>query len=156
SAMPRCKRPSLRLALQRRLKLRRSRWRQRPSRPSRRASLHHLPLPPHPRRPHRLLSAGAIGSSCCHAAARSTNDGQAAEPAASGDDMADRMADQNAIEQVVGLVYDAAYTQTSEAWSSVAQRFVQLFSAKGCVLQIADMRVGRSQLLATPGCEGLD
>src|SRR3954464_7559091 len=78
--------------------------------------------------------------------------GPVAGPAGSGDDMAD----QHAIEQAVGLVYDAAYTQTDEAWSSVGQELMQLFSAKGCVLQIADMRLGRSHLLATPGCEGLD
>jgi DNA-binding CsgD family transcriptional regulator/PAS domain-containing protein len=38
----------------------------------------------------------------------------------------------------------------------VAQQLIQVMGAKGCVLQIADMRVGRSQLLATPGCEGLN
>jgi DNA-binding CsgD family transcriptional regulator len=66
------------------------------------------------------------------------------------------MGNQGAFEQAVGLFYDAAYDQSTEAWSAVGQQFMQILDAKGCVLQIADMRVGRSQLLATPGCEGLN
>ena len=66
------------------------------------------------------------------------------------------MGDQRELEQTVGLFYDAAYTQSAEAWSAVAQQLIQVMGAKGCLLQIADMRVGRSRLLATPGCEGLN
>jgi DNA-binding CsgD family transcriptional regulator/PAS domain-containing protein len=66
------------------------------------------------------------------------------------------MGDQRELEQAVGLFYDAAYTQSAGAWSAVAEQFMRTLNAKGCVLQIADMRVGRSQLLATPGCEGLN
>jgi hypothetical protein len=66
------------------------------------------------------------------------------------------MGDQRELEQTVGLFYDAAYTQSAEAWSAVAQQLVHAMGAKGCVLQVADMRLGRSQLLATPGCEGLN
>jgi DNA-binding CsgD family transcriptional regulator/PAS domain-containing protein len=66
------------------------------------------------------------------------------------------MGDQRELEHSVSLFYDAAYTQSAEAWSAVAQQFVRVLDAKGCVLQIADMRLGRSQLLATPGCEGLN
>jgi len=66
------------------------------------------------------------------------------------------MPDQRDLDQAVGLVYDAAYTQSGEAWSAVARNLMRLLAAKGCVLQIADMRAGRSQLLATPGCETLD
>ena len=66
------------------------------------------------------------------------------------------MRDQHALEQAVGLFYDAAYSQSTAAWSAVGQQLMQILDAKGCVLQIADMRVGRSQLLATPGCEGLN
>src|SRR6185369_13615204 len=66
------------------------------------------------------------------------------------------MGNQGAFEQAVGLFYDAAYDQSTEAWSAVGQQLMQILDAKGCVLQIADMRVGRSELLATPGCEGLN
>ncbi|WP_395022743.1 helix-turn-helix transcriptional regulator [Dongia sp.] len=66
------------------------------------------------------------------------------------------MGNQGAFEQAIGLFYDAAYDQSSEAWSAVGRQFMQILDAKGCLLQIADMRVGRSQLLATPGCEGLN
>jgi DNA-binding CsgD family transcriptional regulator/PAS domain-containing protein len=66
------------------------------------------------------------------------------------------MGEQRKLEQTVGLFYDAAYTQSAEAWSAVAQQLIQGMGAKGCVLQIADMRLGRSNLLATPGCEGLN
>jgi DNA-binding CsgD family transcriptional regulator len=66
------------------------------------------------------------------------------------------MGDQRELEHTVGLFYDAAYAQSAGAWSAVAQQLIQVTGAKGCVLQIADMRLGRSQLLATPGCEGLN
>lgn len=66
------------------------------------------------------------------------------------------MGGQREIEQTVGLCYDAAYAQSAGAWSAVARQIMQIFGAKGCLLQIADMRLGRSQLLATPGCEGLN
>jgi DNA-binding CsgD family transcriptional regulator len=66
------------------------------------------------------------------------------------------MGNQGAFEQAVGLFYDAAYDQSTASWSAVGQQLMQILDAKGCVLQIADMRVGRSQLLATPGCEGLN
>ncbi|MDQ7250841.1 helix-turn-helix transcriptional regulator [Dongia sedimenti] len=66
------------------------------------------------------------------------------------------MGDQRGIEQTVGLFYDAAYAQSAGAWSAVGQQIVHSMAAKGCLLQIADMRLGRSQLLATPGCEGLN
>src|SRR5262245_52953097 len=66
------------------------------------------------------------------------------------------LGDQSALEQAVGLFYDAAYDQSAASWSAVANQLIQITHAKGCVLQIADMRVGRSQLLATPGCEGLN
>ena len=66
------------------------------------------------------------------------------------------MPDQRDLDQAVGLIYDAAYAQSGEAWSAVAGNLMQMVSAKGCVLQIAAMRAGRSQLLATPGCETLD
>jgi len=66
------------------------------------------------------------------------------------------MGDQQGLEKAVGLFYDAAYDQSAEAWSAVGQQFMRVLDAKGCVLQIADMRIGRSQLLATPGCEGLN
>jgi|AraplaMF_Col_mMF_1032025.scaffolds.fasta_scaffold00103_53 DNA-binding CsgD family transcriptional regulator/PAS domain-containing protein len=63
---------------------------------------------------------------------------------------------QGAYEQAIGLFYDAAYDQGGAAWSAVGQQLMRILDAKGCVLQIADMRIGRSQLLATPGCEGLN
>jgi DNA-binding CsgD family transcriptional regulator/PAS domain-containing protein len=63
---------------------------------------------------------------------------------------------QGAFEQAIGLFYDAAYDQSATAWSAVAHQLMDIVDAKGCLLQIADMRVGRSQLLATPGCEGLN
>jgi DNA-binding CsgD family transcriptional regulator len=66
------------------------------------------------------------------------------------------MGNQGAFEQAVGLFYDAAYDQSSEAWTAVGWQLMQILDAKGCVLQIADMRVGRSQLLATPGCKSLN
>jgi DNA-binding CsgD family transcriptional regulator len=66
------------------------------------------------------------------------------------------MGNQGAFEQAIGLFYDAAYDQSSAAWSAVGQQLMQTLDAKGCVLQIADMRIGRSQLLATPGCEDLN
>jgi DNA-binding CsgD family transcriptional regulator/PAS domain-containing protein len=66
------------------------------------------------------------------------------------------MGEQRGLEHAVGLFYDAAYAQSAEAWSAVAQQLMQIMDAKGCVLQIADMAAGRSRLLATPGCEGLD
>ena len=66
------------------------------------------------------------------------------------------MGNQGAFEQAIGLFYDAAYDQSSAAWSAVGRQLMQMLDAKGCVLQIADMHVGRSQLLATPGCEGLN
>lgn len=66
------------------------------------------------------------------------------------------MGHQQALEQTIGLFYDAAYTQSPEAWSTVANQLMQAAGAKACVIQIADMRLGRSQLLATPGCEGLN
>lgn len=66
------------------------------------------------------------------------------------------MGNQGAFEQAVGLFYDAAYDQGAAAWSAVGQQLMQILDAKGCLLQIADLRAGRSQLLATPGCEGLN
>jgi DNA-binding CsgD family transcriptional regulator len=66
------------------------------------------------------------------------------------------MGNQGAFEQAVGLFYDAAYDQSEAAWSAVGHQLIQILDAKGCLLQIADMRVGRSQLLATPGCESLN
>jgi DNA-binding CsgD family transcriptional regulator/PAS domain-containing protein len=66
------------------------------------------------------------------------------------------MGNQGAFEQAVGLFYDAAYDQSATSWSAVGQQLMQILDAKGCVLQIADMRLGRSQLLAAPGCEGLN
>jgi hypothetical protein len=66
------------------------------------------------------------------------------------------MGNQGAFEQAVGLFYDAAYDRSEAAWSAVGNQLMQILDAKGCVLQIADMHIGRSQLLATPGCEGLN
>ncbi len=66
------------------------------------------------------------------------------------------MGEQRELDQAVGLFYDAAYTQGAEAWSAVAQQLMQIVGARGCVMQIADMRAGRSQLLTAPGCEGLN
>lgn len=66
------------------------------------------------------------------------------------------MGNQREHEAAVGLFYDAAYTQSAEAWFAVAQQLMHVADAKGSVLQIADMRVGCSRLLATPGCEGLN
>jgi DNA-binding CsgD family transcriptional regulator/PAS domain-containing protein len=63
---------------------------------------------------------------------------------------------QGAFEHAVGLLYDAAYEQGSAAWSAVGNQLMQILDAKGCLLQIADMRIGRSQILASPGCEGLN
>lgn len=66
------------------------------------------------------------------------------------------MGDQPGIDQTVGLFYEAAYTQGAGAWSAAARQIMHVAGAKGCLLQIADMQLGRSQLLATPGCEGLN
>jgi DNA-binding CsgD family transcriptional regulator/PAS domain-containing protein len=66
------------------------------------------------------------------------------------------MGNQGAFEHAVGLFYDAAYDQSAAAWSAVGHQLMQILDARGCVLQIADMRIGRSQLLATPGCENLN
>jgi DNA-binding CsgD family transcriptional regulator len=66
------------------------------------------------------------------------------------------MGNQGAFEQAVGLFYDAAYDQSTAAWTAVGRQLMQILDAKGCLLQIADMRIGRSQLLASPGCESLN
>jgi DNA-binding CsgD family transcriptional regulator len=60
------------------------------------------------------------------------------------------------LDHAVGLIYDAAYAQSAEAWSGLTHQLMRDLNAKGCVLQIADMGAGRSRLLATPGCEGLN
>jgi DNA-binding CsgD family transcriptional regulator/PAS domain-containing protein len=66
------------------------------------------------------------------------------------------MGEHQGFEDAVCLLYDAAYMQSAQAWSAVGLQLMEIMGAKGCVLQIADMAAGRSRLLATPGCEGLD
>ena len=66
------------------------------------------------------------------------------------------MAGQHDLEQAIGLLYDATYAQSAGAWSAAAHALMRVADAKGCVLQIADMRAGRSRLLASPGCEDLN
>ncbi len=60
------------------------------------------------------------------------------------------------IDQVIAELYDAAYDQGDAAWASAGAQVMRCLGGVGTVLQIADLKAGRSSVLAYPGCDGLD
>jgi DNA-binding CsgD family transcriptional regulator len=60
------------------------------------------------------------------------------------------------IDRVIAGLYDAAYDQGNAAWASAGDQVMRCLGGAGAVLQIADLKAGRSSVLAYPGCDGLD